>query len=97
MQQFKLSYGVYLNTFVCNRKGFGLHVIKVYKTKKPCIIAFQSTELFWKREEETVDNETENKEENEEMKQEKAEELESKENENVRIFIIICISYWPGF
>jgi nitrate reductase NapE component len=51
--------------------------------------------LFWKREEETVDNETENKEENEEMKQEKAEELESKENENVRIFIIICISYWP--
>jgi fucose permease len=49
--------------------------------------------LFWKREEETVDNEAENKEENEEMKQEKAEELESKENENVRIFIIIIMHF----
>ena len=49
--------------------------------------------MFWKREEETVDNETENKEENEEMKQEKAEEFESKENENVRIFIIIIMHF----
>ena len=51
---------------------------------------YQSTELFWKKNEEKTENEGEKEEKNEETEQEKTEETEQKEKENVSIYTV-CI------
>ena len=45
-------------------------------------VCHESTELFWKKQEEATENEAQKEEPNEEDTQEKAEEIESKDNEN---------------